>query len=262
MSTTILLDADIVAFKVAVVHQKDFDWGDTGKSRVVDPIEAKKHTDDLISEYADKLKASSVIVCLSEPNPLLNFRRQLNDSYKANRKDVELPELLMWVKEYLAHEYRSFRRPRLEADDIMGILATCGDRFGMKGDRIIVSEDKDMRTIPGLLYNPNRPELGTIDVSELDADRFLMWQVLVGDSTDGYPGCPGIGPSGRFVDYAGELLGADRSELWEIVLEGYASKGFTEDDAVLQARMAHILRSTSYNFKTKKVRLWEPYWLL
>ena len=40
-----------------------------------------------------------------------------------------------------------------------------------------------------------------------------------------------------------------------------ASKGYTEEDAILQARMAHILRASSYNFKTKKIRLWRPFWL-
>lgn len=270
--TTILLDADIVAYKVSVLNQDDFDWGDTGKSRVVDPIAAKKQTDDLIAEYCDTLNASKAIICLSEPDPEKNFRRQLNPSYKHNRKDVELPELLMWVKEYLAYEYQSFKRPRLEADDIMGILATSGDRF-IKGDRIIVSEDKDMRTVPAKVYNPNKPDLGVLDISELDANRFHMWQTLVGDTTDGYPGCPGIGPGGEYIDgefvegarsfsFAHDLLSARQKDLWDIVLAAYASKGRTEEDAILQARMAHILWASSYNFKTKKVRLWQPFWLL
>jgi DNA polymerase-1 len=58
-----------------------------------------------------------------------------------------------------------------------------------------------------------------------------------------------------------DILGADRDELWDIILMAYGSKGLTEDDAILQARMAHILRATSYNFKTKKIRLWQPFWL-
>lgn len=255
--TTILLDADIVAWKVSYLNQEDFDWGDTGSSRVLDPIRAKAQVDELIAGYCDTLNASKVMVCLTDK---VNFRKQLNPSYKSNRKDVENPELLSWVKEYLAYEYQSFIRPRLEADDVMGILATSGDRF-IKGDRIIVSEDKDMRTIPGKVYNPNHPDLGVLQISELDADRFHMWQTIVGDPTDGYPGCPGVGPGGRFVEYAPELLGADRSELWDIVLEAYASKGLTEEDAILQAQMAHILRATSYNFKTKRIKLWQPYWL-
>ncbi len=89
----------------------------------------------------------------------------------------------------------------------------------------------------------------------------LVGQAFVGDPTDGYPGCPGVGPGGRFVEYAPDILEADRDELWDLVLMAYGSKEFTEEDAILQARMAHILRATSYNFKTKKIRLWQPFWL-
>lgn len=253
--STILLDADIVAYKVACLNQTDFDWGDTGKSRVVDPIKARKDTDELIGEYCTTLKANKVIVCLSDPNA--NFRKELSGgTYKSNRAKVERPELLAWVKEYLEHEYRSFIRPRLEADDIMGILMTT-DKF-IDGRKIMVSEDKDMRTVPGLLFNPNKPDLGVIEVSELDADRFHMWQTMCGDPVDGYPGCPGIGEKS---EYAQEIIGASRAELWDIVLEAYASKGLKEDDALLQARLAHILWASSYNFKSKKVRLWSPLWL-
>jgi DNA polymerase-1 len=110
--------------------------------------------------------------------------------------------MLMWAKEYLAQEYPSFIRPRLEADDCMGILATNSKLLGSsyEGDQIIMcSEDKDMRTIPGFLYNPNQPQLGVISISEEDANRFHMWQTLTGDQTDGYPGCPGIGPKSDYV---------------------------------------------------------------
>lgn len=253
--TTILLDADIVAYKVSAINQEDFDWDDTGHSRVVDPVKARHDTDELIGDYCDKLKADKVIVCLSDPKS--NFRKELCPTYKSNRKDVQRPELLAWVKEYLEHEYRSFIRPRLEADDVMGILMT-SDRF-VNGEKIMVSEDKDMRTVPGLLYNPNKPDLGVIEVSELDANRFHMWQTICGDPVDGFPGCPGVGEKS---EYAQEIIGACQSELWDIVLWAYSSRAYTEDDALLQARLAHILWASSYNLKTKKVRLWQPYWLL
>jgi DNA polymerase-1 len=123
----------------------------------------------------------------------------------------------------------------------------------------MVSEDKDMRTIPGLLYNPNHPDLGIMSISEDDAVKFHLYQTLVGDPTDGYPGCPGIGPKSDYVQYLME--DADPEEYWDVVLEAYASKGYNEDDAILQARLAHILWASSYNFKDKKVRLWQPYWI-
>ena len=253
--TTLLLDADIVAYKVSCRCQEDYDWGDTGTSRVVDEAKAMKDTDELIDSYCRKLKAKKVIICLSDPE--VNFRKQLDPTYKHNRKDVEKPELLAYVKQYMTYKHRSFIRPRLEADDVMGILATT-DRF-VSGKVIIVSEDKDMRTIPALVYNPNQSDLGAIDISVLDADRFLMWQTICGDQTDGYPGCRGVGPAS---EWAKEIIVAEKDELWDIVLDAFASRGQTEDDAIMQARLAHILRASSYNFKTKKIRLWQPYWLL
>jgi DNA polymerase-1 len=260
---TILIDADIVAYKAAVVNEKTFDFGDTGVGEFLDHDSCIRNVDALIGSYADTCKASRVLVCLSEPDGDKNFRKQLNPTYKHNRKDVIPPQLLMWIKEYLENEYKSFRRPRLEADDIMGILATSGDRF-IQGDRIIVSEDKDMRTVPSRIYNPNHPDLGIITVSSLDAKRFHMWQTVVGDTTDGYGGCPGIGKGGRYVEYAESILEADTpDELWDLVLMAYASKGLTEDDAILQARMARILQDGDYNYRTKGIRLWNPtclYW--
>ena len=259
MNRTILLDADIVAYKVACTNQKDYDFGDTGKARVLDHETCLRQTEELIATYCEATKAARVVVCLSSKE---NFRKTVDGTYKSNRKGLEKPEMLDWVKEYLAEEYPSYVRPGLEADDVMGILSM---RPGLLGKRyandqvIMVSEDKDMRTIPSLLYNPNQPQLGVISISEEDAIRFHMWQVLTGDQTDGYPGCRGIGAKSDYVSYLME--DATRDEFWDVVCEAYASKGYTEEDAILQARLAHILWDTSYDFKAKEVILWEPYWI-
>lgn len=249
--TTILVDADIVAYKCAAVNQQSFDWGDGEMSVTVDKDGAREDADKAIADYCVACDADKVLICLTDT---VNFRKQLLDSYKGNRKNVKKPELLQWVKDYLAHEHPSFIRPRLEADDVMGILATSGDRF-VKGKRIIVSEDKDMKTIPAYLYNPRRPEEGVVDTKHTDAVRYHLSQTLIGDATDGYTGCRGIGPKSP---YNIALQDADLADLWGIVVEGYESKGFTEDDAIMQARMAYILWSRSYNFKTKKIKLWKP----
>ncbi len=260
-NVTILIDADIVAYKASIVNEKSFDFGDTGVAEHLDHAGCIRNVEELIGRYADKLKASRVLVCLSDPE--VNFRKQLNPTYKSNRKDTVPPQMLAWIKEYLESEYQSFRRPRLEADDIMGILATSGDRF-IQGKRIIVSEDKDMRTIPALVFNPNHPDLGVLRISSLDAKRFHMWQTVVGDPTDGYGGCPGVGKGGRHVEYAESILEATTpTELWDLVLMAYASKGLAEEEALMQARMARILQDGDYNYKTKGIRLWNPtclYW--
>lgn len=131
----------------------------------------------------------------------------------------------------------------LEADDIMGIWQT----NGRLGDTIIVSEDKDMKTIPGKLYRQGE----LIEVSELEADYNHLFQTLLGDATDGYSGCPGVGAVG-----ANKLLSGNPS--WPTVVKAYEAKGLTEDDALTQARLARILRSSDWNSVSKTPILWSP----
>ncbi len=135
----------------------------------------------------------------------------------------------------------------------MGILST--HKTLIPGKRVIVSEDKDMQTIPGFLFNPAK-DRAIRKVSEVEANRFFFEQVIVGDSTDGYPGCRGVGPKSKFVK---ELqIATDARSMWETVKAAYASKGFTEADAIVQARCARILRASDWNFQERKVRLWTP----
>ena len=69
--------------------------------------------------------------------------------------------------------------PDLEADDALGIYSTTHP------GNIIVSPDKDLRQIPGDLYNLRDP------VEEIQPDDALRWfyiQTMAGDMTDGYSG--------------------------------------------------------------------------
>ena len=255
MKTTLLIDADIVAYKVAAINQDDFDFGDTGSGRFVNHDRAIRDIDEIIGGYCATLGTNEVIICLSDPDR--NFRKELYAGYKAKRTEIEKPELLQWAKDYMYREYRSFVRPRLEADDVMGILSTHPKLI--PGRKIIVSEDKDMVTIPGYLYNPGKPERGVRHIDHMTADRALLYQTIIGDTTDGYPGCPGAGP---LSPWACNLLSAEsKAEMWAEVVDCYEYHGLNEQAAILQTRCAHILRSASYNFETRKVKLWKPSWL-
>lgn len=270
----LLLDADIVAYVASSVSQTDIDWGNA-ETHDVDMDKALQETDRLISETMVDLEADKVMVCLTDPHS--NFRNLVYPPYKQNRKDLERPKLLGPVKAHLAHEYQSFIRPGLEADDIMGILATrpslLHKQLGKVDEAIMVSIDKDMRTIPGLLYNPDKPELGVLDINEEDANRFLMWQTIVGDRVDGYPGCPGVAEGGKYTaagfeegarsyGLAHEVFECDYEDLWDYVVWVYCRAGLTEGDALVQARCAHILRSFTYDFEKREPILWTPEHLL
>ena len=79
---------------------------------------------------------------------------------------------------------------------------------------------------------------------------------MVGDSTDNYKGCQGVGPisAGKILDgNTGSVL-----DMWEIVLESYLKSGQTLEDGIRNARMARILRHGEYNFDNNKIVLWTP----
>jgi DNA polymerase-1 len=109
-----------------------------------------------------------------------------------------------------------------------------------------------MKTIPGAHYNYGKQESYT--VTEDEANWYHLMQALTGDTTDGYPGCPGIGK----VTAERVLIGEHGGPLWPRVVEQYVKKGLSEEVALMNARVARILRHTDYDFKKKEVVLWTP----
>ena len=244
--SVLLIDSDIFAFQSASRNQSVGAFGTyTYDEEAIDLVDAR------IAAIAEELEATRVIMCLTDPDD--NFRFDILPTYKSTRDYSKRPELLSMVKNHLATEYESYIRPRLEADDVMGILATHPTLI--KGDKIIVSEDKDMRTIPCHLYNPGRPELKVIEITRQQAHAFHMWQTICGDPTDGFKGAVGIGKSSMF---AIEVLEVEPEEMWDIVLDAYAMAKLTEDDAIVQACMAKILTYEFYDFKNKEALHWSP----
>ncbi len=246
MKRTLLIDGDIYAYTHASAAEEPWDWGGGQWSITADAVVAAKCMDAAIRRIEKKLEADDVVVALSDPNRRY-FRHDLLANYKGGREGKRPPLILRVLKDHLEELYRSFVRPTLEADDVLGILSTHPSLI--PGEKIIVSVDKDFKTIPGLYYNLNAQEV--TEYSEAEADYWHMYQTLVGDKTDGYRGCPGIGPV-----KAKRILDADQS--WSAVVAVFEKAGLSEEVALIQARVARICRACDYNFDTKEVILWTP----
>jgi len=240
MKRTLLIDGDIVAYRYSSTVEQEVDWGDDVWSLWSDAKEAKQ----LILQYLDHLveatAADDFVFTFSDKD---NFRKTIYPDYKHNRKGKRKPTCYKGIKTWIEAEYESIQMPNLEGDDVMGILATSGQYE----ETVIVSEDKDMKTIPGLLWRAAEME----DISEEYADYYHLYQTLVGDATDGYKGCKGIGDK-----RATDILSKDPT--WEAVVKAYEKAGQTEEEALVQARLARILRASDYNTQTKEPILWTP----
>jgi len=238
---TLLIDGDLYLFRAATSVEEETDWGDDIWSLSTDLSAAKRVFNSMVDGFKQALNANDVVITLSGSK---NFRRGVEPTYKAARKKTRKPvgysAMVEWVKETWDYVLVD----ELEADDVMGIM---GSIPGTKA--IIVSDDKDMKSIPGKLYRPQSNERMTI--SQAEADRYFLTQTLTGDSTDGYAGCPTMGPK-----TAEKALGTHPT--WDAVVSAYQKQKLNADYALTQARLARILRHTDWDDEAGAVKLWEP----
>jgi DNA polymerase-1 len=110
-----------------------------------------------------------------------------------------------------------------------------------------------MRTIP---CNLSQDGTTIEQIPEKIANYNFMIQTMMGDKVDGYDGIEGVG-----IKTAEKLIkkytNVTLLDLWKIVKGIYKEKGYTQAEALQQARVAHILRHGEYNKKTGKVKLWQ-----
>tara|TARA_R100001377_G_scaffold22923_2_gene12332 strand:+ start:8998 stop:9750 length:753 start_codon:yes stop_codon:yes gene_type:complete len=241
LKPTLLIDGDLYLYRAATSCEEERDWGGDIWSLYTDVAAAKRLFISLIDDFKKTLHVDEFVVTFSGRN---NFRRSVEPTYKAGRKKTRKPVGYASMVTWALKEFDSILVDDLEADDVMGIL---GSVAGTKA--IIVSDDKDMKSVPSKLYRPQSNE--RLDTSQAEADRYFLTQTLTGDVTDGYSGCPKIGPK-----TADKVLGSRPT--WDAVVAAYQKQDLNHEYALTQARLARILRATDWDDEKQKPILWEP----
>lgn len=277
---TALLDGDVYLFQAALAAETVTDWDDgvwTLESHEPTAIESLTH---MVERDLEATECADLVFALSDPDRSQIFRKQVLPTYKEARTKKRKPLLIPFLREWALDMYTCYEKPTLEGDDVLGILMTHPNII--KGTKVCISIDKDMKTVPGLHYNANRPDEGIYEVDPEFASRFHLQQTLAGDAVDGYGGCPGIG-----MDTAAKILDADPHIVepyehtfksgkragetetrwakvegdytpWQTIVSYYRKAGLGEQEALRQARCARILQHTDYDFTNKRVSLWTP----
>lgn len=230
--TLALIDGDIFLYKALLAAETEICWDDDLWTLHCDLREAQANFERLVESAVTACGADSWLVAISDT---ANFRKEINPLYKSNRKGrkpLAFRELRDWiVKVRHAEVWR-----RLEADDVLGILAT-----RLEGSPIIVTIDKDLKGIPGRHFNSDKPEQGVVTVSPDEAHLWFLTQAIAGDRVDGYSGVPGLGA------VRAQRLLEDHGATWDTVVKAYESKGLTEAEALMNARMAKILDASLWD---------------
>lgn len=240
----LLIDADIVLYRAAASVENEVEFEEDIWVMWTDENEAIEAFDRSVEALFEQAAFAGYLLCFSDRE---NFRKGVLPTYKGNRTSRK-PMAFKSIRERVLalNETQVVIKPTLEADDCLGILATKYD------DYVIWSADKDLLQIPG----KHLVDGSIVTVPEEQADYFFLQQVLTGDVTDNYKGCPGIGP----VKAQSILNKFDTFEgRWFAICETYVKAGLTEEDAIIQARVARILRNEDWNSETQKVNLWTPH---
>ena len=251
---TIYLDIEADAFGISRRHEFVFQISDykyTYESRLDLVI---KDLEILLERLQEHAPQHRMVLCLGHKD---NFRYSVFPQYKFNRRGIQKAACYNALRQHLTRNYETAVLPGAEADDVLGIMYRADN-----GD-LLYSPDKDLRTIAGV-HMASNGELEEVD--QLEANRAFYKQVLTGDSTDGYGGCPGIGAAAKIFESDKWLACRHEEQFWDFVLWQYdkARKKLYEKfdvvsprkHALTMARCARILRPGEYDFEQERPVLW------
>ena len=231
MTLLLLIDADYFFYRAATSAEYEMEYSEDLTVIAGDFKKGKSQVLYELKQLKERFDTDNILLTFTAAN---NFRKDIDPDYKGNRTKRK-PCGYLKLKNWGLETFPSIQKPRLEADDVMGILATNGslDNF------VLVSPDKDMAQIPCRIYDLKTEYTQTPEA----AKRLLFKQTLTGDSTDGYKGCPGIGPK-----RADQILDKVKDEnYWPSVVGAYEEAEMTEADALRNFYLARILQVGDYD---------------
>ena len=160
---------------------------------------------NMLLKYHDELNPTHVIATFDSPGKV--FRHEMYPDYKAGRRPMpdDLAAQIPVAEELLeALGFQPTALPGYEADDLLGTLARCGERKGMRvyiltGDRDtfqLVSEQSSVIFLTTSKGKTNSEEITPqkmIDVYGVGPEQWIVLKALMGDSSDNIPGVKGVG---------------------------------------------------------------------
>ncbi len=209
---------------IAIIDADSLLYFEMGKPTLEEAIQG---IDNRILEILNKTNSDRYIGFLTKGRC---FRYDIAKSkpYKYNRPGTPKPPIFYALKAYIQQSPWNFKSfDGLEADDLVGMARTWHMSRDYADSYTICSPDKDvLKQLPGKHYNFQKAEFH--ETTQEEADAFLWKQVLMGDSTDGIPGIPGLGPktADAIIDNMPSVL-----SYHQVVLSQYLAK-FKLDEGV------------------------------
>lgn len=188
-----------------------------------------------------------------------NFRYQIDNTYKANRKGFVKPIHYQACRERLIKKYNVIIADGEEAEDLAAvwhmIIEAAKDGTTVDIHSILVGIDKDLNNVPGDHFNWRKIDKGVVHISAMEAMNHFYIQLLTGDSTDNIKGIKGVGIKTAEKELFKDLRTGDTySEftLWNKVKSIYKQRSpeTTEDEIIKRGQLLWI--------RHYKDQIWSP----
>lgn len=215
---------------------------------LTEDIQSRLEEDDYLSHalYNVKVRAEyaqnrfgSLKLYIQE-GPTFRYDVATIQPYKGNRKDSKKPKYYNEIREYLLDVWKAIPVKHIETDDALGIEQ-------MKHpdkSTVIITQDKDLKTIPGWHWDPVKDLLFYQTLK--DADNFFFYQMMVGDTADHIPGIKRVGD--KTANAIIEACEHDTGRIREKVKELYLKQYGVEWEAAYQevGTLLYILRKEEH----------------
>ncbi len=160
---------------------------------------------NMLLKYNDELSPTHVVAALDSPGKV--FRHDKYPDYKAGRRPMpdDLAAQIPVARELLeALGFQPTELPGYEADDLLGTLARCGEKRGMRvyiltGDRDTFQLVSEQSSVIFLTTSKGKSNSEEITPERMRADygvgpeQWVDVKALMGDSSDNIPGVKGVG---------------------------------------------------------------------
>lgn len=191
------IDGDFIA------HQVSYD-------EIASLDDMQQAAEYIINKLMDMSGAETYVIHLTpqESNKGLREHQALLKKYQANRENKEKPPFLHVMRHWLHKEHAAILWLDREADDGMATRQYEAILGGNQDKSIIISKDKDLRSVPGLHLDWDTGEItdtGDDPFGWLELDtsgktkkvkgrgwKFFWCQMLMGDSADNISGLPKV----------------------------------------------------------------------
>lgn len=230
----------------------------------------------MLLRVIEDLKPQYLAVCFDRPEPTFRHEEYMGYQVQRPKMDVELKDQIEIVKNILrSFSIPIFEKSGFEADDLIGTLAKQAKMPKLKTQMsklrkqkgkiqtIIVTGDRDIFQLidsSTLVYVPVKgfSQAQTFD-REKAKEMIGVWpkqivdyKALVGDSSDNYPGVPGVGPktaiellrSFKSLEKIYKNLDKVRGSVKEKLIEG-------KESALLSQKLAKIVINAPIRIKIK-----------